>query len=590
MELEINGQKTDLGNQVIAITRKALDIENLTLKSIDITNRIKLPFTNKNHQIFNSAYILNSDNDYLDRIYKAKVIDQFFLFNGTAFLIDAQKNYNIQLAEDSKSFFNNLNNLINQLDVDQYDFTFNYTYYLTLRLQSSSLWVWPVTSMHGKKTTTQTPIPPTSNADLKYSRPMISFKSLLELIFDNQGWTLEHDLSLLDELCISTNHEKFYFTSYQKTIDQTYVVSGTSNIDGLNVNDFEETVITTNTTIDILEIPTIFRLRGNIIVDSDFEIIFKITNDLNEVEEQVFSIKSTDTEIDIITDTFGDFDESPTSNEVEIVISGTGSFEFDNTLLYTLIEEQDLGDLDNAYFINYMVKTYDNLPEKTQLEIFRDALILTNSIIVPDSLNKKIEIKSLNKISKLNSVDWSDKFVQQSEKISPKISGYGQKNYVQYNNDDIAGEETGKSFFYTENESLNDIETVIELNYSASKEITIDSERLADMTIYDDTERINELTVRLISFREDGTSSYTLSGFNEIDWKTLKENYYQDFFYSLSRIRKVEALFNLSKLDVLGFDFTQLIYVRDLKSYFFCLAIDDFVPRKLTKVTLLKWL
>lgn len=585
MELEINGYSADLGTAIIAISRAAIDIDNLSLKKIDITNSFNLPKTQTNNQIFNSPYVINSNNTSLDSAYPAKLIDQFFIFNGKGFLKELASTYKFQLAEKSKEFFNDLNQDIKCLDFEADDFPYNTTSYNSLKLLSNSVFVWSIICQHEKKLTANT-LFASGTAKLKFTRPLFRFKTILDKIFTSRGWTLEYDEELLDQLAITSNAEQFFVTSYQKTLSGTYVISGSYTLTGLDTYDFYFSVVLTSTTIDIGNIKTAIRLRGGISCTAEIKITVKADNGTDVTSEE-FYINQDTTELDITT---SEFESDTGNNYISIEFEGTGSVTFDDTLLYTIIEEQNLGNFSDNNLVGYRVKAYDNLPEIDQIDIFKDALVLMNGIIKPDSLNSKIVIKSLKNTNRLKSYDWSAKVNEKSEKITPFFGNYGRTNYLQYDNDETIDSIIGRNFFQINNDSLKESHVAIEMRYSASREVTINSYIMADMNIYSDTERLNELNDRLLYVYNDPTDTFTVARFSQLDWTNLKDNYYDKFFDSLSRPRIITVEMNLNKLDVLGFDFLKLVYIEYFKSYFYVLSIDDFVPNELTKVKLLKFM
>lgn len=593
MRLEINGIEADV-TQLITLTRQVIDIENMATRLVDVTNSFSLPKTNVNQQIFESGDIVGSDNNKIDGFFTAKIIDQFFLFNGYGYINEINGSYKFQLIELSKSIFDNMNKPIKELDFESDDFTYNIAGYNSLKLLSSSVWVWPIISMHEKKTSTETVIPTTTNANLTYLRPSFRLKTILDKAFEDNNWSITYD-PLIDQLAISSNHENFYVTSYQKTLDVTYNPAGTPvNLTGLNTNDFENVISTTNTVINIGTIKTRFRLRGTIITNATITIIFKGTSSVaGDVTTEQLTIYSGTNEVDYTT---GYFETSDAGHNIEIFINGTGSIEFDDTLVYTIIEEEDLGDLSTNQLIGYRVKAYDNLPEIDQIDIFRLTLVITNSVIIPSSLDKSIELKNLN-YSKNYNYDWSDKFVQGSENIKNILPEYAQTNYLEYDNDETVNPRLGRSSFIVNNTVLKDEQSFITLNFGASNEVDVSGQTIAHFNIYGlnpevgatDYKRINTLNKRLVYCYNDGGGTYTLARFLQVDWGTIKANYYEKFFNSLYRLRYIEAYFNLNKLDVLGFDFERLVYVDYFKSNFIVLGIEDFRADRFTKVKMLKY-
>lgn len=596
MRLEIDGKEADLGSNIIAITRKVIDLKNLSLRNIDITNKLKLPKTNPNQEIFNSADRVGTDGTGFDELYTSKIIDQFFIFNGIGFLRETNSTYDFQLSEQSKELFANLNEKISLLDWDQYDFTFSDASYDSLKLiDINNVWVWPIIAMHEDTIETKTRFAAGNNG-LKWSRPCFSFKKILIDLIENQGWTIELDTDIVDRVGISSNASKFYVTSYQKTLNESISLIGEENLDGLNTNDFENNVTTTLTTIDIGTTPTIFRLRGPVITDTDVTIKFIATSSPSgEEQTKEFQIASGQTYVDFKTSEFKPADDLDTANSIQITIDGDGEFDFVDTLLYTIIEEQKLGNLIDNNLIDYRVKAFDNMPDKKQIDIFRDAIKITNSIIEPNSFDKNIKLRTLDNLSKLNSIDWSGKFNGDpgAFTVTNRISGYARINNLIYDNDDIVASGTGEDSFEIANESLKDQADVLKLEWGGSEEVEIEnvSFTVSSFEVYNDNERINEINDRLIYIYDDQEAAvYTLGRFLQLDWRSLKTNYYSNWLDSFSRLRIIEGVADLNKLDVIGHDFLKLVYIDKFKSSFFVLAMEDFVPGKATEVNLFKFL
>jgi len=595
MRLEIDGKTADLSNNIIAITRKVIDLGNLALRNIDITNRLKLPKTNANQEIFESADRVETNGDGFDKLYKAKIIDQFFTFNGLGFLNETNDYYSFQLSESSKEVLSNLKEKINMLPFDQYDFTFNDTSYDNLKLlDSNNVWVWPIIAMHEEKTEDKTRFT-SGNNGLLYSRPCFSFSKILIDAIEAQGWSIELDTDIIERLGISSNASKFFVTSYQKTLDSTYTLGSAQNLTGLNTNDFENNVTTASTTIRTGATETVYRLRGNVSTEKDATIKF-ISTSVGSGKEQTkeFKVKSTQTYIDFKTSAFKP--SSPdTDVSVEITIEGdSGSFVFEDTLLYTIIEEQKLGDLSTNPLIGYRIKAFDNMPDKKQIDILRDAMKITNSIIEPDSFNKNIKLRTLNGLSKLNAVDWSEKFDADNFSQTNRISGYAKTNNLVYDNDDTVNSDLGEESFDINNQALQDLADVLKLEWGASNDVAIENNEIlpvASFEIYNDTERENEINDRLFYIYDDQTAAtYTLGRFLEVDWRTLKSTYYENWFKSFERLRIIDGDCDLNQLEVIGHDFLKLVYIDHFKSTFFVLEISDYIPGKKTSIELFKFM
>ena len=185
----------------------------------------------------------------------------------------------------------------------------------------------------------------------------------------------------------------------------------------------------------------------------------------------------------------------------------------------------------------------------------------------------------------MNSKNWSDKFVIDSESITQLYKGLAKKNYLKYSNDSTIDVRTGEAYFETDNDNLQDEIDYLVLNYGASNEVDINSNTIAHVSVYDDTTRVidQEVNIRLFNINSDKLDFATL------DWNYIKDNYYLNWFNSLNRVRVVTCELNLSKLDFLSWSETDLIYIEHFKSTFIVLEIGNFIPNRLTKVKLLNY-
>lgn len=587
MRLEISGKEVNITDQLIAISRAAINVDNITERKIDITNRFDLPDTNNNREILNSGQSLGSSSDGFDKLYPAKIIDQDFLFIGLAFVREyTNRVFKIQLTEGSKSFFDALNNKLTSLDLEDYDITFNQAAYdATKFLGQNTIWAWPVISMHQDNLVSKSRYT-SGNDGLKYSRPSIRYDKLLDEIFESKGWTYSFEEDILQKLCISVNHEEFNVTSYQKTLTQS--ITGNGDVDELDTNDFEKDVTTTDTTIDIGNLSTKFRIRGTITTTSAYQIQIQGSDGVDTVI-QTLNLEEGVNNIDYSSKIFS---SDTGTNDISINVVGSGNIIFNDTLLYTIIEENAFGDLSTNPLLDYKVKVYDNLPDFKQIEIFRNLLLMTNSILEPSTLDKNINIRSLKKLNKNKSLDWSNKFETGSENIINRPSNLAQENELIYDNDDTVFESLGSSSFSVNISTIQDSLEFIKLDFGATNEVDLNSFDTAEFSIYDDTERVQDINPRIIYMYNDNdvSANYTIGRFTDLDWRMLKEEYYKNWFESLSRYRLVEGFADLRKLDVVGHDFMDLVYLDQFKSSFFVLEIEDYIPGRLTEVKLLKFL
>jgi len=538
MILEINNQPVDYVG-AIALTRQTFDANNLGLKLLDITNNITLPKTENNKRIILGANKLESDA--LDVLYDCKVIDSYIIFAGVGYLKNTGKEWKLQLVDGSKVFFEQISKDLNELDLENEDFVYGSSAYNALKNLSASPWVWSIVQMH--KTV--------AASDLQYLRPHFSVWSLLQKIFNSRGYTLNADTNIIQNLAIQSNSEDFKFTSYQKTLNG-------NSLSSLLINDFVNVVTPNYDSINLGTVKQSFKVRG--MITSDAGATFKFNDDIIEIK--------------IGTNYY---DEETSELEGDVTISLVGSATFDNVLLYTLISENSFDNIATFNPNGYKVKCYDNMPKFSQKDLLMDALTFSNSIIVPDTLNKAINLKSLSNISTQNKIDWTAKFIDDSETITSSVDGLAKVNKLSYDNN------VGDSFFNSSLAYLKDGKEYIKLRYSGSTD-------KQDYAVYN----TYELDKDNNNVRTDGDGLHIVlvdgiyGKFAPINWLNLKVNYYEALFNSFNKPRQIEAMFNLSKLDVVGFDPLRLVYLQQYNSIFLVQSIDGWQPNELTSVKLLK--
>lgn len=542
MKLEINGLEADFEGD-LAITRQTFDSDNVGIKLIDISNKVVLPHSDKNKKIIGNFNRLESDS--LDVNFDAKIIDSYFLFNGAGFLSEAGNTWRFQLADKSKVLFDDMKKKLNELDLESDDFVYGSSAYNELREKTESVWIWPIVQMHESVIAT----------DLQYLRPHFRMWNLLQNIFDSRGYSLDFDTDLIQGLGIQSNSKDFLFTSYQKTLNGL-------SIGDLSSNDHSNLVTTTFFTIDVGTNKTAFRLRGT-------------ANSIGESK-----ITFNDDEI-ILSDGENVYDETTSELEGVVTIGLTGNVNFVDTLLYTIIKESSFTDLAAFNPSGFLVKTYDNMINVSQIDLFKDALIYTNSIIVPDNLRAEINIKSLNRLNPQNKVDWSEKFIDKSDSVKSALGGLSQKNLLTYKNG------VGDFHFNTQIDHIKDEDDYIKLRYSGSP----DKEDYAVYNVYE-TEVVDEVTNNV---RADGSELRIVfvDGYNgkftPVNWTNIVQNYYSNYFESLRKPRQLTAKFNLKKLDVVGFDPLELVYLDQFNSNFIIESINNYIVGREVTVKLLKY-
>jgi len=387
--------------------------------------------------------------------------------------------------------------------------------------------------------------------------------------------------SFFDELIVSAANT-FVFTSYEKKYNTTLNITGSELLD-LSGPNFIKTDTVSGTTILQLNYDSKIRFRGNVTATSDFVLQIIGSTVSGDSLTQQFYINAGTGDVDFTSELYKT--ANPTYN-LQFNFIGTGDLTFDNLYLYTIIDENDFGTMSSANFTDFKVKTYDNLPDVSQKELFKHALVSVGGFFTTDNFRKKIKINSVVELSKLGAIDWSNKFVEDTERAYP-LSGYAKTNYYNYNNGDTKPVNLSRGSFDVDNETLTKVTNVYDSIFAASPEVEISGQTMADNTVYDDTERINDINT-LIAYYEV-VSTYTVARFETLNGTSLLATYYTDFISAIQKGVIFGAQFNLNKSDYFLFDFTKLVYISQLKSVFYVLSISDYSESELTKVTLLKY-
>jgi hypothetical protein len=570
--LEIDGNVVEIGNDKLVFSKVGYSFDDWVTKDIPYSERVTLPETSLLNSIFFRPYSPQISTQKFSKFHTYKYKDNGkIVSSGVAKLLsfNSRREYELQLLDGSFALFENLKNQLNALSLESSDFIFNTTNYNSLKVLNSSVWIWAASSMHQNKTLAKNIL----SGNLAFSRPFFSVKRLLEAMFSVNGWTYELGINVdfFDTLIVSAKSE-FVFTSYEKAFNGS-LASG--NLDLSSPIFIQGDTVSPSTQLNITY-DSKLRLRGIANADNDFILTLTVTG--TDPQVQTFILNQ------------GEFDYDLTSNEftagdsIVINLSGSGNVSFTNFLIYTIIDENNFGNVSLANFTNYKVKTYDNLPEIDQIDLFKNCLVKIGGYFASDNFKKNILINTVGSLSYLGAQDWTDKFIEDSDEIE-LLRGYGQLNYFSYDNSDIKPSNQGRGSFTIDNETLQDVETIYSSIFAASGEVTIINQ-MVDNTVYDDVERLNEIN-NLIAYYEP-ISDYTVARFEQLNGNNILSNYYINFIKAIQKGELFTAGFNLNKSDFFLFDFTKLVYLQQKQSVFYVLGVNNYSEDDITEVILLK--
>lgn len=585
--LTIDNIQVDLSDSKIVLNKSAYSFSDWLTKDLPYSERVRLSETNELNELFkrpkNGSILSNKFNKYYSYSYseQGKIVS-----SGIAILLRFNSNnqYEIQLIDSSKSLVDGMKNNINALDFEDSDFVFNSTNYDSLKVLNDSVWLWAAASMYEEKTLSNSIL----NGNLSYSRPFFSVQRILEKIFNTNNWiySLSENSNSVNDLIISSNSDSFYFTSYEKKYSESLNVVNFDLLD-LDSYDFIKTDTVTGSNTLLLNYNSQIRFRGFITASNDCILqIGGVSSSATNTLTETFIINKGTFFYDF---TSKNFKTDDTTYNLQFSIIGTSNLVFDNVLLYTTIEEQEFGSLSALNYVDFKVKVYDNLPDISQINLFKHCMVNVSGFFNSDNFKKELKINSINEVSKLSSLDWSSKLIESSIEVY-LLSGYGKINYYSYDNDKVKPSNLGRGSFEVDNQTLKDTEVVYKSIFAASQEVEIDSKNIIDLPVYGEVDGINERLADLnpiIGYYEN-VSNYTIAKFDNLNGNNILENFYSNFVKSVQRGELFKANFDLNKSDYFLFDFNNTIYLEQYQSSYYVIDINNYIEGEVSEVILLK--
>ena len=606
MEIKVNGIEIDASGAVVAASRQAFDLSDLKSRFFGRTNQFTIPKTLKNQNVFKNPHRTDSNGRGFDTEYIVEVTDNGSLIaSGKGILQEAGNDYRLQVVDVVRELFDLMNSPVRDLyDADGSDFYYNASAYSQLKVENDSLWLWALDNQHVSHLDSRTLI----NNEIRYTRPHFSVFNIIKSILKKYNWSIS-DFAGNDKFkrgIISSNHESFYFSSYQKTLNQI-IGPGTTELTGLNINDYSEFTAGSNY-IQLAGRKSRIRIRGNISPASNYYVEVRAVGSKTVIDS--FEIASGD---GFVNYTSPELDSDTPDNKVYISFTGSGSIDLSGVLLYTIVEESEYGNMSSFGFQDVLVKTYDNLPDISQIDFFKEVISIFGIGFSSNQVQRVIKPFSYSEIKRENSIDWSGKFIEGSENMKPIKGSTGKTTYISYSNDSSIGSLTGSGSFLLDNSTLPDSNTVLRSQFSASPNTVITQDAgggffayydTADMPCYDDSGRVSTFGARMKVYYDIGVtgipvelSSY-FNSFDEkrwpvisqsgIDGKSLVEGEYSIIVNAFKKNRLVECYIMLSKLDFVSFDFSRPVYIKQLGGLFLVKELSNFIAGRKTECYLYK--
>lgn len=234
----------------------------------------------------------------------------------------------------------------------------------------------------------------------------------------------------------------------------------------------------------------------------------------------------------------------------------------------------------------------NNTGFNTGLDLFKTFVQTYGLTVDVDNVNKIVRAYTMQKLydNKAIAIDWSKKLhIAKEKEISFIIDGYARTNYIKFAaKDDL--EEVGS--FDVANSNLEKTKDLFSLKWESGKDVDVLSLPFAYIPLYkynsdsDIDREIQDAKPHLVKITPYGNPQFLTS---HIKAQTLIDTYYTYLTTNmLVEAKRIEALFNLTEIDIEAFDPFIPIYISYYGAYFYVEKINNFQKGKLTKVNLIK--
>lgn len=227
----------------------------------------------------------------------------------------------------------------------------------------------------------------------------------------------------------------------------------------------------------------------------------------------------------------------------------------------------------------------------TCLDLFKTFIQTYGLTVDVDNVNKVAKAYTMQKLydNKTIAVDWSKKLHMGDRDVSFILDGYARANNIKFATKDNLED---KGTFNVANFNLDKTKDLFTLKWESGEDVLVNGLSLAAIPLYNyksatDTDReIQDGKPHLVRVSRFGNPIFIA---NHIKAQTLIDTYYTDLTTKmLVNAKRLEALFNLTEIDIEAFDPFTPIYISYYGAYFYVEKINNFQSGNLTKVNLIK--
>lgn len=633
--LYINGEQVDLEpNNVIAQTKQINDINSVSSRQANYTNRFKLPMTAKNIRILGNLSLPGNTSNapyQKNECYLYSDSGECFVYKGWAVVTQSSDVYEVNIYDGIIDLYKAIENK-SLADLGLEDLTHTKDLAAVYNSWSNgAIYRYILADYNGNTGNTLA-----GEVEIDYLVPAVSVKYLWDKIFEKVTEWTGVETTYTGSVFLTEKFKNLWMT-FPKGVppvgDNNVLVFHSDdyvfNTPGVElyyaqvvttiVNDLEQ--LTNNTfmkpgqpafyNIEITGVlAAVKKNLGNVIGAADSRIF--IMKNSEGAENPINPVTSLDS---IVSGNEFEFSHEnifigPSDSLAVVVVAASNNAPFN----YELIA----GELDvKLYRVDPNQIDFSNeLADFSAKDFMNEVIHRFGLTMFKDKYNNVYEFLTLQELLQTSEyVDWSDKF---SKKVNESYiyGSYGQRNWFRYNyNDKEASYNDG--YIDIANSNLLDTKDVLKskiyspespMNMSMylnrltnvykiwEKEIDEDGTepikyKPLDKRYYFMRAQLNagNITLKSTALDESVASNfYYRESYYKLPFSDIIQDYYGPFQQILNKAQMVTAELWLKDTDIVNFDFSKLYYIKQLSSYFLVNKINNYVPGKVTKCELIR--
>lgn len=647
LQLHINGQRADLSKSArAALTKQVNNVAELKDRQAGFTNRIALPKTKHNNNIFEGANIMQAQSTapYTKLVARLIVDGEDLVGNGVGRLVGINDNeYSFVVYSGIVGFFDLMgDDTLRDLNLSALNHVRDYAT-IKASLSNSTGFVYGIADYFNDSPNTVLDL--TSDIDVRYLFPCVYLKDIFDAIFDTYGFTYS-SAELLNDARFLTAVIPINALVANEEINERLAANGSSTANAPKVYSAaglggylhlpELTVIGGNLESNLTNAPIVISAGGiiytgaldtyEVFVDGVYNIAAQFiytsgatvagalsiacvragTTTLTPLEDYSVLINQSGTVVDLI------YSGAFTAGD-RIFIYGSSLLATGMTVGAPCSMAVTATEIENNFGSTWYTQYL--LPPIKVKQLLKDVAQLFSLVFDRERFSNTVQIFNMNTVRNNIpiAVDWSDKLNASNISQSFTFGKYAQENWIRYKEDATLQDTTAFDGYITSNnENLDRAADIIKPNFAGTDEVPrLDGELIANFPLFafdaDDAEykatekiapRIAYITRLSKSVNiTDGTTTEAIvsapvvsfnSGDNSFHGDNMLADYYGTINNMLQNTKAINARFKLTGNDVANIDFSVPIYIEYFNAYFYLNKIQSFLPNRLTACQLVK--